>query len=65
MNDAEIRTAKRALLTKSILGYRKTGADSARAERSSSAKVGIDKAREPSLERAAKAKVGLPKIATR
>lgn len=61
MKNFEIRRAKIALLSKSILGYRKTADGS---ERTSEAKVGIDKSNGPDgrLVRATEAKVGLPKI---
>ena len=59
MNYTKIRRAKAALLEKSILGYRKSGNGS---ERTSEAKVGVDKAKGPSGERLARvtdAKVGV------
>jgi hypothetical protein len=64
MKQFEIRRAKTALLDKSILGYRKSADGSHRAERTSGAKVGIDKSTGPRgrLVRSTDAKVGLPKI---
>jgi hypothetical protein len=56
MKSNEIRLARTALLEKSILGYRKSADGS---ERTSEAKVGIDKS---PMVKISDAKVGLPKI---
>jgi hypothetical protein len=64
MRHVEIRKARAALLEKSLLGYRKPTDGTLRSERTSEAKVGIDKSRGPDgrLVRTIDAKVGLPKI---
>lgn len=63
MKQVEIRKAKAALLDKSLLGYRKPADGSQRSERTSEAKVGIEKLHGPErLVRTTDAKVGLPKI---
>ena len=56
MKSNEIRLAKTALVEKSILGYRKSGAGS---ERTSGAKVGNVKS---PMEKVSDAKVGISKI---
>jgi len=63
MKQVEIRKAKAALLDTSLLGYRKPADGSLRSERTSEAKVGIEKLNGPArLVRTTDAKVGLPKI---